>query len=217
MKERPILFSAPMVRALLNGSKTQTRRIVKTPPSWDCIVYADWGNGWWPYRSDDGESPSYDNNEIPLNCPYGQPRDRLWVRETFCAVDDREFAADGGQLWVDYRATPNDSAIAPAGWHNEEPSNRQLKWTPCIHMPRWASRINLEITEVRVERLQEISEADAIAEGVTIEASHMSGYCAGEFLPPAIRAYRDLWENINGPGSWDANPWVWAVSFKVIK
>ena len=69
MTERGILFSAPMVRALLDGMKTQTRRVVKMPPSWDCIVYADWGNGWWPYRSDDGESPSYDNNEIPLNCP----------------------------------------------------------------------------------------------------------------------------------------------------
>jgi hypothetical protein len=81
-------------------------------------------------------------------------------------------------------------------------------------MPRWASRILLEIVSVRVERLQAIGEADARAEGVTTEDRHTIGYCAGEFLPPSIRAYRDLWESINGAGSWDANPWVWVIEFK---
>jgi len=210
-KERPILFSAPMVRALLDGSKTQTRRVVKMPPSWDCVVYADWGNGWWPYRSDDGESPNYDNNEIPLNCPYGQPGDILWVRESWHQrgswqapgwpeAEPEDYYWSGTRQVV-YAA---DSANPGDGWRSR----------PSIHMPRWASRILLEVVSVRVERLQDIGEADARAEGVTIEDRHTVGYCAGEFLPPSIRAYRDLWEQINGAGTWDASPWVWVVEFK---
>jgi hypothetical protein len=197
MTERGILFSGAMVRALLDGSKTQTRRAVKMPPSWDCIVYADWGNGWWPYRSDDGESPNYDNNEIPLRCPYGQPGDRLWVRETWAPHPDFPESVHRGV----YRADPECKYDVP-------------RWRPSIHMPRWASRILLEIVSVRVERLQDIGNVDSHAEGVTIEDRHMGGYCAGEFLPPSVRAYRELWEQINGAGSWAANPWVWVVEFK---
>jgi hypothetical protein len=197
MTERGILFSGAMVRALLDGSKTQTRRAVKMPPSWDCIVYADWGNGWWPYRSDDGESPNYDNNEIPLRCPYGQPGDRLWVRETWAPHPDFPESVHRGV----YRADPECKYDVP-------------RWRPSIHMPRWASRILLEIVSVRVERLQDIGDVDSHAEGVTIEDRHMGGYCAGEFLPPSVRAYRELWEQINGAGSWAANPWVWVVEFK---
>ncbi len=203
MTERGILFSGAMVRALLGGTKTQTRRAVTMPPSWDCIVYADFGNGWWPFRSDDGESPRYDNNEIPLRCPYGQPGDRLWVRETFCLDDN------GHEEWPVFRADGAELPTRPA-------TRKPARWTPSIHMPRWASRILLEITSVRVERLQAIGERDARAEGVTIEERHTIGYCAGEFLPPSIRAYRDLWEQINGAGSWDANPWVWVVEFRRI-
>jgi hypothetical protein len=187
IRERPILFSAPMVRALLDGSKTQTRRVIKMPPSWDCIVYADWGNGFWPYRSDDGESPNYDNNEIPLNCPHGQPGDRLWVRETWAPHPD--FPRSVGRTV--YRADP-------------ECEHDVARWYPSIHMRREYSRILLEIVSVRVERLIAITYEDARAEGVDLTI--WSGI--------AINGYKALWESINGSGSWSANPWVWVIEFK---
>ena len=200
MKERPILFSAPMVRALLDGTKTQTRRAVKMPPSWDCIVYADWGSGWWPYRSDDGESPNYDNNEIPLNCPYGQPGDRVWVREAVAEISCR----------LTYRADTDDGAHCQV-----------KRWTPSIHMPRIWSRILLEITGVRVERLQDISEADCWAEGIDAVDGALDDMAIYELARRMNRQFEDaaptyaaLWESINGAGSWDANPWVWVVEFK---
>jgi hypothetical protein len=213
-KERPILFSGAMVRALLDGTKTQTRRIVKMPPSWDCIVFADWGNGYWPYRSDDGESPFYDNNEIPLNCPYGQPGDRLWVRETHRPI----FGQTCGLIGVDYQADPREK------WERLGDAPDCLitsKWTPSIHMRREYSRILLEITGVRVERLNEISTADAKAEGIKpdkVRQIELFGANAQEraaiYRDAAVRPYEKLWESINGAGSWDANPWVWAVEFK---
>ena len=215
MKERPILFGAPMVRSLLDGTKSQTRRVVKMPPSWDCIVYADWGNGWWPYRSDDGESPNYDNNEIPLNCPYGRPGDRLWVRETFMDLHGT------GVEHVDTAGRRLRYAFAadhrPGSYGDEARKDYGLKWKPSIHMPRAASRILLEIVSVRVERLQGISEADARAEGIAkTKAGFWSLYgqrdVDGTYSPRA--SYQALWESINGAGSWDANPWVWVVEFK---
>lgn len=230
MTERGILFSAPMVRALLDGTKTQTRRVVTMPPSWDCIVYADWGNGLWPYRSDDGESPNYDNNEIPLACPYGQPGDCLWVRETFCLDDN------GHEEWPIFRADGVELPTRPA-------TRKPARWTPSIHMPRAVSRILLEITSVRAERLQDISEANADAEGC--ERLDYERYerdpalcpkCDGLRLHRAlgpnggviedvdcvecdtyVKRYRHLWESINGAGSWDANPWVWVVEFKRVR
>lgn len=203
MTERGILFSAPMVRALLDGMKTQTRRVVKMPPSWDCIVYADWGNGWWPYRSDDGESPSYDNNEIPLNCPYGRTGDHLWVREMHRPVWGQ---TPGYLTGVDYRADPR------AKWERlGDQTGAPLKWTPSIHMKREYSRILLEVVGVRVERLQDISDDDARAEGC-------SGYETSPFADPVPPSgeYRELWEQINGAGTWAANPWVWVVEFRRI-
>ncbi len=212
MKDRPILFSGAMVRALLDGSKTQTRRVVNMPPSWDCFVCADWGDGWWPYRSDDGESPNYDNNEIPMRCPYGQPGERLWVRETWRGVV--EIGPPGAPIEHGVaRYVPDQQHCRRVEYAATQDKDGE-PWRPSIHMPRWASRILLEIVSVRVERLNDCGEADARAEGVTIEDRHMAGYCAGQFLPPSIRAYRDLWESINGAGSWDANPWVWVVEFK---
>jgi len=190
MKERPILFSAPMVRALLDGRKTQTRRVCKPMEQWvnqECREV----------RTHDGAPHHFlKGAESPierLRCPYGQPGDRLWVRETVAEISCR----------LTYRADTDDGAHCVV-----------KRWTPSIHMPREWSRILLEVVSVRVERLQDIGEADARAEGVTIEDRHTVGYCAGEFLPPSIRAYRDLWEQINGAGSWDANPWVWVVEFK---
>lgn len=204
MKERPILMSAPMVRSLLDGSKTQTRRVVKMPASWDCIVYADWGSGWWPYRSDDGESPNYDNNEIPLNCPYGQAGDRLWVRETHRPVWGQ---TPGYLTGVDYRADPRER------WERlGDQIGTPLKWTPSLYMRREHSRILLEITSVRVERLQDIGVEDIEAEGVaTSDEVIMEHGCRARVLD-----YQRLWESINGAGSWGANPWVWVVEFRRI-
>ncbi len=183
MKERPILFSAPMVRAILAGTKTQTRRVVKPVGDDDGFVLQDYGDGWWPYRSDDGESTMKNGMEIPHACPYGQPGDRLWVREAW---------ADCDKL-VRYYATDDVHPLR--------------KKRPSIHMPRWASRITLEITSVQVEHLQDISVADCIAEGIPR---------GGPENPDNIerREYQTLWESINGAGSWNANPWVWVVAFK---
>ncbi len=182
MKERPILFSAPMVRALLDGSKTQTRRVVKPTPEWIGQ------SGVLSYRGRVGLPHAL--------CPYGQPGDRLWVRETHM---------DLGACYLyraDAEAEQERAIVAP----------RQL-WRPAIHMPRAASRITLEITGVRVERLQDISEDDALAEGCSSTAIvHEDGEdYTGHY---ASEEYQVLWESINGPGSWDANPWVWVVEFK---
>lgn len=201
MKERPILFSAPMVRAILSGTKTQTRRVVQNPHRNDGgFVLQDYGKGLWPYRSHDGESGCYLDrqkdgdyySEAPLRCPYGQPGDRLWCRETWLTVNgDDTF----------YRA---DYLHDPAG-----DRAHGVAWKPSIHMHRSRSRITLEVTGVRVERLQDISTADAEAEGwpgPDAENSISSTY--------PIAWYSKLWESINGPESWAANPWVWCVSFR---
>lgn len=197
MRERGILFSAPMVRALLAGTKTQTRRIVKPP-----IGGINWGK----------------------RCPYGQPGDRLWVREKWAPVTATAYRMSDG---VQQTVNPNDedtAAIYAAGWDRSGPG----RWRPSIHMPRWASRITLEVTGVRVERLQEISPADACAEGAAeiLDRPHADPLRSaaydkfgvtlndGERYAGSVAAYAALWESINGPGSWDANPWVWVVEFK---
>ena len=199
MKERPILFSSPMVRAILEGRKTQTRRTVKPQPVKLSGPNLD---GLWS------------DTVLPVvryfACPYGVPGDRLWVRETWCAWDTTEEdiecdEVEGnvaslvergiGRYHVTYRADPNRYAN---------------KWRPSIFMPRWASRITLEIEAVRVERLQEISEDDALKEGV----STMVRIGGVEFESTARLEFGKLWESINGPGSWDANPWVWVIQFR---
>ena len=207
MKERPILFSAPMVRALLAGTKTQTRRAVALPRSRDSFVLEDRGAGWWPYQSDDGESPLCDDGmEHPYTCPYGRPGDRLWVRETFARIDGQTHP------WIetDYRATYTH------GDRLGDSLGIKKRWSPAIHMPRHASRILLDIKAVRVERLQDISEADAAAEGLLYNTDHM-GHWSGtgeRWYSTAREAFRDLWQSINGPDSWAANPWVWVVEFE---
>ena len=212
MKERPILFSAPMVRAILAGTKTQTRRVVKPVGNDDSFVLQEHGSGWWPYRSDDGESPFKDGNEIPHACPYGEPGDRLWVRETFARIDGQT------QPWIetDYRATYTH------GDRLGDTLGLKKRWTPAIHMPRAASRITLEVTGVRIEQLQDISERDAIAEGVSAsptclrdddtDAFRRIGPVEDNSFP--IARYASLWESINGAGSWAANPFVWVIEFR---
>jgi hypothetical protein len=188
MKERPILFSAPMVRALLNGTKTQTRRVFKQK-----------NGGIWPNLND---LPGM--RQILRNCPYGQPGDRLWVRETWARDDE-----DGGLC---YRADIGKGGDADDWERNRLDGAPRFRWRPSIHMPRWASRITLEITGVRVERLRDISPEDCWAEG--IQEMRDAGDENGELRGSVRQDYQALWEAINNPGSWAANPWVWVVEFK---
>lgn len=197
MKERPILMSGPMVRAILAGTKTQTRRAVKLKRADGAeILYATWQGGADYITPSSGHvktegrarfilKPEY---EYYASCPYGVPGDRLWVRETFADTPSLLFATPR------YRAD----------FHPEFETN-EWDWRPSIFMPRRFSRITLEITDVRVERVQDISQADACAEGTP----PIKGLAERD-------AYQVLWESINGPGSWAANPWVWVIEFKKI-
>ena len=189
MKERPIIFSGPMVRAILEGRKTQTRRVVK--PQHDCRY-----DGLAPAREYLGRKhlgswgAYFGWAFVP--CPYGQPGDQLWVREAWGYDCDRNlvFRADGELAEVN-------------------------RWRPSIHMPSWASRITLEVTDVRVERVQDISDLDALAEGIqVIGRTEVNDLSRGKFR----HAFRALWDSINakrGHG-WDKNPWVWVVQFRVV-
>lgn len=205
-RERPILFSAPMVRAILAGTKTQTRREVKLPHMnpLGCWEVLPWGgpNGG---RTRDGKTVPFQNvighsrtGEM-FGCPYGEPGDLVYARETWAAPHAYDHLPP--------RLIPQDARIHYAATEDRG----GLLWRPSIHMPRWASRITLEITGVRVERLQEISEADAGAEGA--EPYRLPVHPAREGLR-YVDGYHVLWEQINGPGSWDANPWVWVLEFR---
>ena len=199
MKERPILFSAPMVRAILSGAKTQTRRVWKMPRG--CSWYAEMGgerDGWFV-----DEGAPWWLHVSECRCPYGQPGDRLWVREAFMHE-----AAD--YCWEASVSIPCRPAVTVYRAVHDEHESRCAGWKPSIHMPRALSRITLEITDVRVERLQDISVRDSIAEGIP---------AGGPENPDGIelRDFRALWESINGPGSWDANPWLWVVSFRKLE
>ena len=205
MKERPILFSAPMVRAILAGGKTQTRRIIKPQPNF----IGSMSDACTPFKTLDA------GLHAQITPPYGQPGDRLWVRERCeLTTDDCEpgcmsvrYLADGEVR--DIGTGMPDSCPGLVDWING-------RWSrPSIHMPRWASRITLEITGVRAERLQDISTEDAIAEGVSVHQNH-HGKPRGSIYSP-VSAYRDMWESINGDGSWSANPWVWVISFRRIE
>jgi hypothetical protein len=213
VKERPVLFSAAMVRALLDGRKTQTRRIVKPQPQW---VYAD----VVPVKTPDADPKG------EIRCPYGMRGDRLWVRETWLELDRDHYNDPGlprGHLSTRYGSPRRNGCAYRAETDREGDEIRKqygYHWRPSIHMPRWASRLLLEVTDVRVERLQDISEADAIAEGVSYTGPYPHALASG-FLPRpddlARREFRRLWESINGAGLWDANPWVWVVSFRRVQ
>lgn len=198
MKERPVLFSAPMVRAILSGTKTQTRRVVKLPKSLaGGEIYRAWPDllfGATPGL----HVPMPDGTEQRLRNPWGWPEpSRLWVRETWAKNDDDGvilYRADDSQENRDLDFARHESGLS------------KYNWRPSIFMPRWASRITLEITGVRVERLQEISRGDAMAEGCPFP-----NMAHGD---DPRQWYAGLWEQINGPGSWDANPWVWVIEFK---
>lgn len=195
MSDRPILFSGPMVRALLAGTKTQTRRMVKTPQPGFIQQLTD---GRFETSPDGG----FDRGVGYIKCHYGQPGDRLWVRETW--KEDLSPCCDGscGHQNALYRADFGEGPEWRGGW------------APSIHMPRWASRITLEITGIRVERLQEISEPDAYKEGIRLDEWEGND---GEAPSSSREAFEWLWNSINGPGSWEANPWCWVVSFKQVE
>lgn len=211
-KERPILFSAPMVRAILDGRKTQTRRVVKARhathpdyPTFDVrggTVYA------LEYDSDGLKA------EWPMPCPYGQPGERLWVRETWAPVSTFDPSPDTGAF---YRADYLDDPHGPDG--EKSPEGRYRTWKPSIHMPRWASRIDLEITGVRFERLQDINEADAFHEGAERPECgpfELHGVPVHPMTGSYQEGFKKLWQSINGPDSWAANPWVWVIEFQRI-
>jgi hypothetical protein len=198
IKERPILFSAPMVRAILEGRKTVTRRPVKG-------VGLVWLDNFKPeYVADP------DNNL----CPYGKPGDRLWVRETwYCDHDEVQrgpYLQPADMTDLDEARENGDLVYAADGLTPYEQD--QPKWKPSIHMPRWASRILLEITDVRVERLQDISRADIRAEGLQCPPDLASDDVSPNYRDWYPAAWRELWESTGG--DWDANPWVWVVEFK---
>ena len=233
MKERPILFSAPMVRALLNGSKTQTRRIA---PIRDLNILRHPGDMvTWSVSflkaikgvlgsHSGGKASELQARHIIASQfnPYGQPGDRLWVRESlvYCSEYGHYYAATKpGSLG-------NASGRTYVSMENEQPGKElPARSIPSIFMPRWASRITLEVTAVRVERLKAISYEDALAEGVPdhrplIESECTQGETADECarrLKWPQREYMNLWNAINGPGSWDANPFVWVVEFKKLE
>ncbi|WP_214677975.1 hypothetical protein [Escherichia coli] len=187
MKERGMIFNDEMVRAILGGNKTQTRRIVEEK-FYGRAVAAEL---------------------LAKHCPYGQPGDRIWVRETY-RVHGK--ATDVATLV--YRASVRNSWTEQTHRVPVEVCNKPVseKWTPSIHMPRWASRILLEITDVRVERLHDMSEADAKAEGAT-PATYK--------ITPPEAVYRvgfgDIWRSIYGQDNWLSNPWVWVIEFKRIQ
>lgn len=221
MTERPILFSGAMVCALLAGTKTQTRRVVKPQPT-------GFVGGPGVSNSDGSPAPLVPIDEYfgpcgrEIVCPYGQPGDRLWVRESFMPIPLEAAPGPSQTPWsIAYAAGGQTELLAPSSY-NPTLYNYE-RWTPSIHMPRWASRITLEITSVRVERLQDISESDAMAEGttpITDPCDHVRLTCAdiGCSGPQPYRTgFRALWRDINGPDSWEANPWVWAVEFKPLE
>lgn len=187
VRERPILFSSPMVRAILAGTKTQTRRLVTPQPVDGDTIQRESSPGQTFIV---GRLRDSENAWRVLPCPYGVPGDRLWVRETF--------RMGYGSGMAHYRADEDECAGGP--------------WTPSIHMPRFASRISLEVTSVRVERLQAISEEDAIGEGARFGCPDCADLCGHE---TSLAAFVDLWDSINGKRApWSSDPWVWVLGFR---
>jgi len=239
-RERPILFTTEMVRAILGGRKTQTRRIIKPQPIYALHDEPSWRAGLNDMLVDDcGHQLKY---------PYGKPGDLLWVRETWAASKGGQ-QIDGHIVWIDKPGAPN------LVWYRATDNVTLPRWRPSIYMPRWASRITLEVLRIRVERLQKISQADARAEGVDpvwkdVGAQAPGGYRYEE--PDYVKAFANLWDTIHfkpkpvnrnpytskreacfvsypweniketrekGESSWYVvgNPWVWVVEFKRVE
>ncbi|HGY4928513.1 TPA: hypothetical protein ACNVCI_001248 [Citrobacter braakii] len=216
MKERGIIFNGEMVRAILDGRKTQTRRIMAIQPEHSelglrRVIDSKNGRDNGKYFWSQSDARGLKMRSKVLGCPYGEVGDRIWVRETYQGpLFDYEhmesYLEDSSKFekpeFCVYRA---DGKPAPEFYDADD--NLHCGWRPSIHMPRWASRITLEITDVRVERLRSMSQADARAEGVIAASGPME----------AGLAFRELWDSIYGEESWLANPWVWVIEFKRIE
>jgi len=223
MKEHPILFSAPMVQAILGGRKTMTRRIMKKQPPDESFLLARMiestsnadrkheGKLHWIRLNDNKTLIEEDKKEF-FNYPYGQVGDRLWVRETHAYRDFDSWICDDKNSVI-YKADYEDPAVCAR------------KFKPSIHMPRWASRITLEITKVRIERLQNITDSDAVREGIErvggeFSCSPWRNYRIGErgemnmHCSAPTRSFMTLWESIHGVDSWSKNPYVWVIEFR---
>lgn len=217
MKERGMIFNSEMVRAILSNRKTQTRRVMKVQPEsnqlgllliTDSTKRSDIGKYHWAESNATG---NHVRSKL-FSCPFGAVGDRIWVRETWA-----EAGASAPDLKL-YRA--NYPEHVPSIYENVPPAE-EIRWTPSIHMPRTASRIQLEITDVRVERLNAISEEDARAEGIIDGGclncgEHEPCGCANP-EPDATDAFAYLWQSIYGQESWNANPWVWVIEFKRVE
>ena len=209
MRERPILFSGEMVRAILSGRKSYTRRVVKLPtwadPGSDIELCDKDGQGQsaidWPNVVCKSTGCLA---EIP--CPYGGPGGRLWVRETFASRRDVDWATDPekARRYIHYRADGGFDPKDEDNWHDWG------AWRPAIHMPRCLSRLTLEIASVRVERLHQMTAAEAVLEGFTTRI-----YRDGRGQESALHCFRELWNELNGKKyPWESNPWVWRIEFK---
>ena len=233
MSERPILFNAEMVRAILDGRKTQTRRPVDVthvqylggapetsdPADWGYWVDDEYGR--WAVLAR-GVRERMHNGQVSIPCPLGQPGDRLWVRETF--------VSGVGLAEIGDARTFHETCCAPAGappaprWLYRADGHRipsAVHWRPSIHMPRWASRITLEIADVRVQRVQEITAEEAVAEGVRchicdgrVDGTSENDCACFHTARNAVPSFEFLWRSIYGADSWAANAWVWAVTFR---
>lgn len=224
MKERPIVFAGREVRAMLDGRKTQARRVVRWPNAAvnadGCVVMPP-GVGteqWWPCSRVDGD-------EKPLRCPYGTPGSKLWVRETFAL----EHLGEDGERVV-YRIDRAARWVAEGETiHYLESSYKPARWTPAVQMPRRLSRLALDVTGVRVQRLQDISEDDACAEGLKVTGPTANqageviddrpGYLGhGSLWHDPRRAFETIWDSVNGKSAqWSSNPWVWVLEFKRVE
>lgn len=237
VKERPILFSAEMVKAILEGRKTQTRRVMKPQPCYQDGIYDRLECGFYNPAITDREGELYpgaetfgaytDDGEWGLPCPYGQVGDKLWVREThyrFGYWAKNGFTKTGKQKWT-FKPSKESPGLDGVRYCENSPSyvhpNRDrnlIGWfkRPSIFMPRWASRITLEITNIRIERVQDITKNNAINQVKAEGVDFMPPYCVGVFGYNAFSTFMMYWDSLNANRgySWDSNPWVWVIEFK---